>query len=233
MTRRKQTKAKRKQTKAKRRETKASGNKLFVIADLNVRKVPSFQGEIKGVLKQGDVVQWLGSSDDDYWRKIKKGVLTGWSSHKYLLPSLRGTRALGDRPWLPIAYGELGVKEIGGKGANSRIVEYLHSTNLGARDANTDETWWCSAFVNWCVKKAGRAGTDDAAALSWASWGKEATAPVPGDIVVFDRGGGHGHVGFFVSATATTVKLLGGNQDDEVEIKDWLRKDVYTIRKPA
>ena len=140
MTRRKQSKTKRKQTKAKRRETKASGNKLFVIADLNVRKVPSFQGEIRGVLKQGDVVQWLGSSDDDYWRKIKKGVLTGWSSHKYLVPSLRGTPARGDRPWLPIAYGELGVKEIAGKGANSRIVEYLHSTNLGARDANTDET---------------------------------------------------------------------------------------------
>jgi Bacterial SH3 domain. len=76
--------------KAKLKQPKPSGNKLFVTTDLHVRNTPSPQGEIKGVLKQGDVVQWLDSSDDDYWCKIKKGPLTGWSSHKYLVPLLRG-----------------------------------------------------------------------------------------------------------------------------------------------
>jgi uncharacterized protein (TIGR02594 family) len=127
----------------------------------------------------------------------------------------------------------LGEKEIAGPASNPRIVEYLHSTNLGAPLDNTDETKWCSAFVNWCVEKAGHAGTDSASALSWASWGTEATAPVPGDIVVFNWGRGSGHVGFFVSATSTIVKVLGGNQGDAVNIKDWSKGKVYRIRKPA
>ena len=57
--------------------------------------------------------------------------------------------------------------------------------------------------------------------------------PVPGDIVVFNWGEGSGHVGFFVSATSTIVKLLGGNQGDAVNIKDWSKGKVYRIRKPA
>jgi len=217
-----------------KREPKPSGAKLIVTADnLNVRKTPSLEGEVRGVLAKGDVVQWLGSSDDDYWRKIKKGRLTGWASHKYLVPQVRNAPPPGNRPWLAIAYGELGEKEIAGSDANPRIIEYLHSTNLGAPYDNSDETRWCSAFVNWCVEKAGHAGTDSAAALSWASWGTNATAPVPGDIVVFNWGGGSGHVGFFVSATSTIVKVLGGNQGNEVCIKDWDKEKVYRIRKPA
>jgi uncharacterized protein (TIGR02594 family) len=234
MTRRKQSKTKHKQTKAKRKHPKPSYNKLFVTADgLNVRKTPSLQGDVKGVLTKGDIVQWLDSSVDDYWRKIKKGPLTGWASHKYLVSVLRGPPAPSNRPWLPIAYAELGEKEIAGSGSNPRVIEYLHSTNLGAPLNSRDETAWCSAFVNWCVEKVGHAGTDSAGALSWAWWGTNTTGPVPGDIVVFNWGKGYGHVGFFVSATNTIVKVLGGNQDNAVTIKDWPREQVYRIRKPV
>jgi uncharacterized protein (TIGR02594 family) len=219
---------------ARSRGSKPSASKLVVTADnLNVRKTASLEGEVKGILAKNDVVQWLGSSGDDYWRKIKKGRLTGWASHKYLVPQVRNAPPSANRPWFPIAYGELGEKEIAGAAANPRIVEYLHSTNIGAAYDNTDETAWCSAFVNWCVEKAGHAGTDSASALSWGSWGTNATAPVPGDIVVFNWGGGNGHVGFFVSSTKDIVKVLGGNQGNEVCIKDWNRDKVYRIRKPA
>ncbi len=211
-----------------------STNKLIVTADgLNVRDKPSLQGAIVGSLSKGDAVDWLGSSGDDYWRKIQKGALEGWASHKYLVPKLANAPVASNRPWLPIAYAELGVKEVVGSGSNPRIIEYLHSTNLGAPDNNKDETAWCSAFVNWCIENSGYAGTDSAAALSWASWGASTSAPVPGDLVVFNWGGGHGHVGFFVSATATKVQVLGGNQSNEVNVKDWPKNKVYRFRKPA
>lgn len=210
-----------------------STTKLIVTADgLNVRDTPSLQGSVIGSLSNGDIVDWLGSSGDDYWRKIKKGTLTGWASHKYLTPQLANAPTTG-RPWLPIAYAEVGVKEIAGHDHNPRIIEYLHSTNLGAPYNNQDETAWCSAFVNWCVERSGHAGTDSATALSWASWGSSTSSPVPGDIVVFNWGGGYGHVGFFASATSTKVNVLGGNQSNEVMVKAFNKSQVYRFRKPA
>ena len=58
-----------------------------VIADaLNVRKTPSLQGTIIGSLNQDDVVDCIDTSDDEKWLKIQKGDLTGWSSHRFLVP---------------------------------------------------------------------------------------------------------------------------------------------------
>lgn len=69
-----------------------SNKRLKVTADaLNVRKSPSLQGSIIGSLSTGDIVDWLDSSSDDYWLKIQKGTLIGWSSHKYLAPQLPNT----------------------------------------------------------------------------------------------------------------------------------------------
>ena len=66
------------------------GSKVFevrVIADaLNVRKTPSLQGTIIGSLNQDDVVDCIDTSDDEKWLKIQKGDLTGWSSHRFLVP---------------------------------------------------------------------------------------------------------------------------------------------------
>ena len=61
--------------------------KLIVTADaLNLRARPSIQGEIIDILANGDIVDWLDSSGDDYWRRIKSGENTGWASQKYLKP---------------------------------------------------------------------------------------------------------------------------------------------------
>ena len=58
-----------------------------VTADgLNVRKTPSLQGTIIGSLNQDDVVDCIDTSDDEKWLKIQKGDLTGWSSHRFLVP---------------------------------------------------------------------------------------------------------------------------------------------------
>src|SRR4030095_2451187 len=76
---------------------------------------------------------------------------------------------------------------------------------------------WCSAFANWCVEKAGYEGTDSAWAKSWLTWGKKLATPRRGCIAVFTRGDG-GHVGFYISKTSSVIKVLGGNQSDEVNI---------------
>lgn len=124
--------------------------------------------------------------------------------------------ARAEPQWLRIARAELGTKEISGDGHTSRIIEYHATTSLRARD---DETPWCSAFVNWCMGQAGYAGTNRANARSWLAWGRPLEVPVPGCVVILSRGspsGQSGHVGFLVSSRPGFVRLLGGNQSNQV-----------------
>lgn len=207
-------------------------DKLTVTAhSLNVRDEPSLQGKVLGALKKGTTVTLLSTSGDGYWRKIESGNLRGWSSQKYL-EAFSTVSSGSDFPWFEIAQREIGEKEVLGSGANPRIVEYLNSTTLSAPDRTSDETPWCSAFVNWSVEKAGYAGTDSAWARSWLNWGKKVSTPPLGAIVVFRRGNG-GHVGFYVSKTATTIKVLGGNQSNSVCIQNYKTTNLLGFRVPA
>jgi uncharacterized protein (TIGR02594 family) len=144
-------------------------------------------------------------------------------------PRQANTVAAGSTAWLDIARAELGVHEFGRPGAhNDRILEYHATTTLGSR---TDETPWCSSFVNWVVIQSGRRGTNDARAKSWLDWGTPVSTPVPGAVVVIKKktagftnatGSASGyHVGFFVSETPTHVRILGGNQADRVKYSDF------------
>jgi|GEM_PF-1920779 len=118
-------------------------------------------------------------------------------------------------PWMEIAKGELGVTEIAGANHNPRIIEYHGTTTL---KATTDETPWCSSFVNWCMTQANITGTNSASALSWKNWGTKLVKPVYGCIGVIDRGGGKGHVGFVVGKNSKgDIILLGGNQSNKVQ----------------
>lgn len=135
-----------------------------------------------------------------------------------------------DAPWLIIARAELGVSERLGPGQhNPRIVEYHSTTSLGASD---DETPWCSSFVNWVLVHAGCKGTGSARARDWLSWGSALQFPRPGAVTVLHRrhaGGRDGstgsssgfHVAFLISATPTQVRLLGGNQSNQVRYSNF------------
>lgn len=131
--------------------------------------------------------------------------------------------ATKEPPWLVIARAEVGVKEKHGPEDNPRILEYLRTTTF--RNPH-DETPWCSAFVNWCIQKAGLSGTRSAAARTWLYWGVGQYNPPLGSVVVLwrvHRTHGAGHVGFLVGSTATTVDLLGGNQQNEVCVRTYPR----------
>lgn len=199
-------------------------------AHLNVRGSADPEGAIVGVLNVDEIVTEVDDPANGYWRRVKRSDgLEGFASQKYLL-ALGAAGPTGRFPWLPIAKAELGEAEIPGAPANPRIVEFLQSTTLGDPFAGTNETPWCSGFVNWCVEKAGVAGTDSAVARSWLSWGTKLSTPEEGCIVVFDRGGGKGHVGFFLAQSASEISTLGGNQGDRVSISGQDRSKLLGFR---
>ena len=127
-----------------------------------------------------------------------------------------------DEPvWLKIAQREIGTTEISGPAHNSRVIEYLMSCEtLDANAQRQDETFWCSAFVNWVVEKSGMRGTDSAWALTWENWGREIDEPRLGAIAVFSRDDG-GHVGFLLKDLGDKVRILGGNQSNTVKAAEF------------
>lgn len=129
-----------------------------------------------------------------------------------------------------IALKEEGVSEILGSAKNNpKIVEYHQACDLKAKD---DETAWCSAFVNWCVQRAGGKGTRSAMARSWLDWGQKSDGN-EGDIVILRRGKNpiQGHVGFLVSKGWFTVTVFGGNQNNCVCYSTYLRLFVLGYRE--
>ncbi len=144
--------------------------------------------------------------------------------------------AMIDAPWYGKAKGELGISEVKGKlHNNSRILDYHRSTTLSKKLASTDETPWCSSFVNWCVEGSGLKGTDSAMARSWLKWGNKLDTPQEGCIVVFARpsaGPNSGHVAFFVKETAERIRVLGGNQSNQVKESYYGKDDLLGYRWP-
>jgi uncharacterized protein (TIGR02594 family) len=96
---------------------------------------------------------------------------------------------------------------------NPVITGFFTMTNVLPNKA--DDTYWCAAFVNFCLGVAGRPINWSAWALDFTKYGTTAEDPQPGDLVVFSRHGG-GHVGFFITkyddSSGSGVIVLGGNQ---------------------
>lgn len=145
-------------------------------------------------------------------------------------------------PWFATAMGELGVKEYDGAADNPRIVEYLqvchfdNDGNIGDYGAENDETPWCSAFVSYCLERAGARSTRDARARSYEDYGTSLVAPIRGCIVVLERGAvgsGKRHVTFLDRADGDGIICLGGNQKDKVCKARYPAARVITYRWPG
>ena len=146
-----------------------------------------------------------------------------------------------DRPaigsWLDIAKAELGIHEDALTGHHTkRILEYHKTTSL---KATTDETPWCSSFVNWVMTKAGRKGTNSAAAKSWLDWGSGLADAREGAVTVIKKknatsdaatGSASGfHVAFYIASPPDHIRLLGGNQADQVRYSNFSLK-AYEVK---
>jgi uncharacterized protein (TIGR02594 family) len=131
-----------------------------------------------------------------------------------------------------IALSQYGTKGISGKTHNPEVVRYFKDS--GHAWVVDDETAWCAAFLNWCLKKGEYPDNGALNARSFLTYGKPTTKPEVGDIVVLwriSRDGPYGHVGFFVRATKDVVYILGGNQSNEVNIKAFPIDQLLGYRK--
>lgn len=134
-----------------------------------------------------------------------------------------------DRLWMEIAARELGVAEYS-NGDNPRILEYIRTTSTG--EPECDEVKWCAAFVNWCILHAGLKARGSAAAKDWLNWGIKLDAPRHGCVVVFRFTEGY-HVGFLEKIIDDDyLKVLGGNQSDQVRYSNYLRSSAVGYRWP-
>lgn len=137
--------------------------------------------------------------------------------------------------WMAIALAEVGVREVAGGGDNARVIEYLSTTGLPAEFIR-DQTAWCSAFANWCMKQAGIEGTGSAAARSWLAWGTPLKTPRYGCVVILWRkkaDSPFGHVAFYAGDRGRSVMLLGGNQGDAVSLVPYSKSRVLGYRWPT
>jgi uncharacterized protein (TIGR02594 family) len=189
---------------------------------LNLRRGPGESFPVERSLPYGSLVHGLHT--EDKWVLVDTngdGSADGYMYGGFLaavsggFPAPAAISAASLSPY-DIAKAELalGVAEFPGSANNPRIVMYHQSTNMNAGTA--DSVPWCSAFVNYAVEAAGMIGTNSQWALSWADWGVAATSPKEGDIVVFERIGAGGHVGFLCRDLGDQIEVLGGNQSNRV-----------------
>lgn len=130
----------------------------------------------------------------------------------------------------------LGQTEFPGHPSNPKIMEMFRAVgHEWVKDDST--TAWCAAFVGYCLEKKGIRSTRLLTARSYLTFGVDVHPDDAreGDIAVFSRGkeAWQGHVAFFVSASKTHVKVLGGNQSDAVSIASYPISRLLGIRRVA
>ena len=95
--------------------------------------------------------------------------------------------------------------------------ERVDTLSIARRHLGTNPTGkrslWCADFANLIERKVGRAGTGSRMARAFLAYGTPVRLPQAraGDIVVLGRGRQGGHVGYFVSRSGGTVRLISGN----------------------
>lgn len=128
-----------------------------------------------------------------------------------------------------------GLHEVPGPQSSSEIMTWAAA--VGARSYYpSDATAWCGLFLTYCAKQAGLTlPPDPLAALSWLRFGTLVpdNAPKLGDVLVYRRAGGGGHVTLYIGEDATHFFCLGGNQSDAVGIVSFLKSRPYTARRTA
>ena len=126
-----------------------------------------------------------------------------------------------------------GTFEAPGPADNPVILGWAKETGL-AKVYNDDAIPWCGLFMAVVAKRAGRPVVESPLwARNWAKFGKAADRAQLGDILVFRRAQGSGHVGLYVGEDYGAFHVLGGNQSDGVTITRIARDRCIAIRRPA
>jgi len=125
-----------------------------------------------------------------------------------------------------------GLREIPGEKNNPTILKFF--TDVGHKWVQSDETAWCSAFINWLAWDLRLSRSGELDARSWLNVGEETPVPNKGDIAILWResiDSWKGHVGLYIRSNDSYIWLLGGNQSNEVNISAYPIGRVLEYRK--
>jgi uncharacterized protein (TIGR02594 family) len=126
----------------------------------------------------------------------------------------------------------IGTKEIVGKQHNKKILEWAEAIGLKSVYTN-DEIPWCGLFVAYCCHAQGLDIVKHPLwALNWNKFGNVAQVPMLGDVLTFTRNGG-GHVGIYVGEDTTCYHVLGGNQNNQVNVMRIEKSRLSQARRTA
>lgn len=117
-------------------------------------------------------------------------------------------------------------------GQNNNVLQLYR--DVGFEAVRSDNVAWCAAFVGSVLKNTCHAYLPSLLAAAYDTYGTElisrnytaAQAAVRngqvrrGDILVFDRDAGSGHVAFFWGYTNGRIQYIGGNQSNTVCLRD-------------
>lgn len=125
-----------------------------------------------------------------------------------------------------------GTKETLGPKDNPVILGWAAEVGL-SRAYTDDEIPWCGLFVAVVCKRAGKPVDQQPLwARSWADYGMRVSRAELGDILVFSRPGGGGHVGFYIAEDESAYHVLGGNQSDAVTVARIAKSRCIAVRRP-
>lgn len=137
---------------------------------------------------------------------------------------------------LELALQLTGIKEITGGKHNPTILSWAKELGIDKIYTN-DEMAWCGLFFAIVCKRAKRElpqfkdPYDYLRALKYVGIWQNTPRPAVGDVLVFQRPSG-GHIGFYVAESKTTYYVLGGNQNNSVNITEILKSRCVATRRP-
>ena len=118
-----------------------------------------------------------------------------------------------------------------GQGSNPSILSWAKATGLD-RIYRDDATAWCGLWAAYVALQAGwEPPLNPLWARNWLKFGAPQKQAGLGDILVFARGKGSGHVGLYVGEDPQAFHVLGGNQSDRVMIKRIAKARLLGIRR--
>lgn len=134
----------------------------------------------------------------------------------------------------------IGIKEVAGSIANPQILAML---KLDGNWPHDDSVPWCSGFINYIAWLLGLHRTKSLMARSWLAEKiiTQSEAKIGFDLVILKRSGANqpgpeilnapGHAGFFAGFVENYVRILGGNQNNSVNISKFSRSRILGIRR--
>lgn len=124
-----------------------------------------------------------------------------------------------------------GTREIVGKQHSKEILSWAKELGMDKTYTN-DEIPWCGLFTAIVIKRAKFDVVKNPLwARNWNSFGTKQSVAMLGDVLVFTRPGGGGHVGFYIGEDDTCYHVLGGNQSNMVNTTRILKSRCIGIRR--